>query len=181
LVHDWGFVDSVWITAAALGYCYASLGRVQEALPFIDNALGSFGQIINWPRWSAHIVVQGLLLCGRTSDAEQLARDTLQSATQAGARGEEAWQRWLLGETRCKADGGDLGEAEQLLRQALALSQELGMRPLIAHYHSGLGKLYAKKGGRAQAQRHRACAAAIYREGSMQFYVEKAEAALLAL
>jgi tetratricopeptide (TPR) repeat protein len=180
LVHEWGFVDTVWITAAALGYCYASLGRVQEALPLIDNALGFFGQKIDWPRWSAHIVVQGLLLCGRPSDAEQLARDALQSAKQARARGEEAWLRWLLGEARCKPDGGNLREAEQLLRQALALSQELGMCPLIAHCHSGLGKLYAKTGERAQAEQHLVCAATIYRETGMQFYLEKAEAALLA-
>ena len=130
---------------------------MQEALPLIENALGSFSQNMPGPRPLAHMVVQGLLLCGKTSDAEQVARDALESATQAGARGEEAWQRWLLSETRCKVDGGKLGEAEQLLRQALALSQELGMRPLIAHCHSSLGKLYAKTGERAQAQQHLAC------------------------
>src|SRR5262245_12404896 len=98
-----------------------------------------------------------------------------------GAKGEEAWQRWLLGETRCKPDGGNLRGAKQLLHQALALSQELGMRPLIAHCHSSLGKLYTKRGEGAQAQQHLACAAAIYRETGMRFYLEKTEAALLGL
>ena len=31
-------------------------------------------------------------------------------------------------------------------RQALALAEELGMRPLVAHCHLSLGKLYATTG-----------------------------------
>ena len=180
LVREWGFVDSVSITATALGYCYASVGRVQEALPLIESALGSFGHKINSRRPLAHMVVQGLLQCGRTSDAELVARDELQSATRAGAKGEEAWHRWLLGETRCKSDGRNSGEAEQLLRQALTLSQELGMRPLVAHCHSGLGKLYAQSGQRKQAQRHLASAVTMYREMGMQFWLDTVETLLAA-
>ena len=43
-------------------------------------------------------------------------------------------------------------QAEAHYRQALALAEELGMRPLQAHCHRGLGTLYAKIGRREQAR-----------------------------
>jgi hypothetical protein len=43
-------------------------------------------------------------------------------------------------------------EAEGPYRSALALAEELGMRPLVAHCHRGLGKLYRRTGKRDQAQ-----------------------------
>ena len=45
------------------------------------------------------------------------------------------------------------GEAHY--RQALALAEPRGMRPLVAHCHLGLGKLYRRTGKREQAQEHR--------------------------
>ena len=41
---------------------------------------------------------------------------------------------------------------------------ELGMRPVAAHCHLGLGKLYARSGKRAQAQEHLTTAATLDRE-----------------
>jgi predicted RNA polymerase sigma factor len=60
--------------------------------------------------------------------------------------------------------------------QALALANELGMRPLLAHCHLGLGKLYRRTGKRVQAQEHLATAMAMYREMDMRFWLEQAEA-----
>jgi hypothetical protein len=45
--------------------------------------------------------------------------------------------------------------AEAHYGAALALASELGMRPLVAHCHLGLGKLYRRTGKRQQAQEHR--------------------------
>jgi hypothetical protein len=59
-------------------------------------------------------------------------------------------------------------------RQALAT--ELGMRPLIAHCHLGLGKLYRRTGTQEQAREHLATATTMYREMDMRFWLEKAEA-----
>jgi len=63
-------------------------------------------------------------------------------------------------------------------REALALADVLGMRPLVAHCHLGLGKLYGRTGNRQQAQDHLATATAMYREMGMDFWLEQAEAAL---
>jgi hypothetical protein len=57
---------------------------------------------------------------------------------------------------------------------ALALAGELGMRPLVAHCHLGLGKLYRRTGKREQAHQHLTTAATMYREMDMRFWLEQA-------
>ena len=52
------------------------------------------------------------------------------------------------------------------------------MRPLAAHCHLGLGKLYRRTGNAARAQEHLTTAATMYREMGMTFWLEKAEAEL---
>ena len=52
----------------------------------------------------------------------------------------------------------------------------MGIRPLIAHCHLGLGKIYQCTSGREQAQEHISTATAMYREMDMRFYLEQAEA-----
>jgi len=49
------------------------------------------------------------------------------------------------------------------------------MRPLIAHCHLGLGKLYRRTGTFEQAQEHVATATTMYREMDMRFWLEQAE------
>ena len=58
----------------------------------------------------------------------------------------------------------------------MRLGEELDMRPLIAHCHLGLGKLYRRTGKREQAQEHLTTATTMYREMDMRFWLEKAEA-----
>jgi hypothetical protein len=43
-------------------------------------------------------------------------------------------------------------QAEAHYQQALIVGEELGMRPLVAHCHHGLGQLYATVGCRAEAR-----------------------------
>jgi len=66
-------------------------------------------------------------------------------------------------------------QAEASYRQAIALADERGMRPLVAHYHVGLGKLYQRLDKRQQAQEHLTTAVAMYREMDMGFWMEQAE------
>ncbi len=55
------------------------------------------------------------------------------------------------------------------------------MRPLVAHCHLGLGKLYRRAGKREQAQEHLAAATTMYREMDMRSWVGQAEAAARAM
>ena len=61
---------------------------------------------------------------------------------------------------------------------AIALAGELGMRPLVAHCHLGLGKLHRRTGDAAKSQEHLTAASAMYREMAMQFWLTRAEAVL---
>jgi hypothetical protein len=49
------------------------------------------------------------------------------------------------------------------------------MRPLAAHSHLGLGKLYRHTGARDQAQEHLTTATRMYREMDMRFWLGKVE------
>ncbi len=68
--------------------------------------------------------------------------------------------------------------AEAAYRQALALAEELGMRPLHAHCHRGLGTLYATRGQREQAHVDLSTAIELYRVMDMTFWLPQTEATL---
>jgi hypothetical protein len=55
------------------------------------------------------------------------------------------------------------------------------MRPLVAHCHLGLGKLYRRTGKNAEAKEHLSTATTMYREMDMRFWLEQAEAETRAL
>jgi len=50
------------------------------------------------------------------------------------------------------------------------------MRPLVAHCHLGLGKLYRRTGKREKAQGHLTTATTMYRAMDMPYWLEQAEA-----
>ena len=58
------------------------------------------------------------------------------------------------------------------------LADELGMRPLQAHCHRGLGMLYATTGRQAQARAALSTAMEMYRAMEMTFWLPETEAAL---
>jgi Flp pilus assembly protein TadD len=93
-------------------------------------------------------------------------------------RGNEARTLWLLGEIAMRRDPPDVTPAEAHYQQALALAEELGMRPLQAHCHRGLGTLYARIGQRAHARTELATAIDLYRTMDMMFWLPQTEAAL---
>ena len=108
-------------------------------------------------------------------DATHAAHEALASARERKLRGTEAWTLWLLGEIASLRESPDIESAEQHYRQGLALATELRMRPLVAHCHLGLGKLYRRTGKRQEAQEHLTTATTMYREMDMRFWLEQAE------
>jgi hypothetical protein len=72
----------------------------------------------------------------------------------------------------------DTEQAEAHYQQALSLAEALGMRPLVAHCHRGLGTLYANLGRREQAHAELSTAIDLYRAMDMTFWLPQAEAVL---
>jgi hypothetical protein len=60
--------------------------------------------------------------------------------------------------------------------RAMTLAEQLGMRPLVAHCHLGLGTLYRRAGKGQEARAHLTTASTMYREMDMRFWLEQAEA-----
>jgi Flp pilus assembly protein TadD len=83
-----------------------------------------------------------------------------------------------LGVVHAHADPSDVVQAEAYYQRALALADELGMRPLQAHCHSGLGMLYTKTGQQEQARAELSTAMEMYRTMEMTFWLPQVEAAL---
>jgi len=79
------------------------------------------------------------------------------------------------------AERNERDAAIRRFEMAQGLADQLGMRPLIAHCHLGLGKLYSRTGDRQQAQGHLTTATTMFREMNVQFWLEQAEAELARL
>ena len=72
----------------------------------------------------------------------------------------------------------DIDQAAAHYGQALALAAELGMRPLQAHCHRGLGMLYSKTSQQERARSELSTAITMYRTMDMIFWLPHTEAAL---
>jgi tetratricopeptide (TPR) repeat protein len=96
-------------------------------------------------------------------------------------RGHQAYALRLLGEIVARREPPQSALAEAYYRQALTLADELGMRPLVAHCHLGLGTLYAKIDQREQARAELSTAIDLYRAMDMTFWLPQAEAAMASL
>ena len=95
-------------------------------------------------------------------------------ARERGQRHYEAWALRLLGEIAARRDPTE--RADSHYRDALSFAETLGMRPLVAHCHLGLGKLSRRAGKREQAREQLSTATTMYREMDMRFWLEQAEA-----
>ncbi len=168
------------IAASLLGYAYVLSGRLSEALPLLEEAVeqtAAKGIMMLYIDWLG----EGYLLAGRVDEATRLARRALELARELKGRGYEARALRLCGEVASRRDPPDVEQANTSYHQALTLAGDLEMRPLVAHCHIGLGKLYAKTGRREEAKERLAVGTAIYREMDMRFWLEKALAELTLL
>jgi tetratricopeptide (TPR) repeat protein len=135
------------IAAGHLGYAYALVGRLPEGVSLMEEALADpeATGTTNHPLLLAYLG-EAHLLAGRRDEALDVARRALDLAYRQKERGNEAWILRLFGEISAQADRLDQESAQAPYRQALARADELGMRPLAAHCHLGLGKLYRRVG-----------------------------------
>ena len=172
---------SLGAIAGGLGEAYAHTGRLAESLALLEEArrddlrTGGVGS-----SYVSHLrqLSAVYLLAGRFDEAWQHACQALDLARQLKARGEEVRALFQRGAVHAQANPPDVAPAKAHYRQALALANELGMRPLQAHCHLGLGTLYAKIGRREPARAELSAASALYRAIDMTFWLPQAEAAL---
>jgi class 3 adenylate cyclase/tetratricopeptide (TPR) repeat protein len=160
---------SAWILAQ-VGEASEALTRIRESEQLLerDAAKGSF---------SFHLLAyrnlgRAALLLGRLDEARSLGDRAL---TYSSSRpGSAAYALHLLGDIATHPDRFDAESGEAHYRKTLALAEPRGMRPLVAHCHLGLGKLYRRTGEREQTQEHLGIATTMYREMGMTYWLEQA-------
>jgi class 3 adenylate cyclase/tetratricopeptide (TPR) repeat protein len=163
-----GFQVFVTTLGTLLAEGWAQTGRSAEAQALLDEVPAYAGSVYAFRPLAE-------LLIGRLRDARELAGKALPATRERGERGAEAWLLWLLGEIGTRESPDEAGTTADRFRQALALADELGMRPLAAHCHLGLGKLSWRTGNRQEAQKQLTTATTMYREMDMRFWLEQAE------
>jgi tetratricopeptide (TPR) repeat protein len=166
--------------AAPLGVAYALAGRVADAVPLLTQAIeqATAMEMVVFQVSCRLSLGEAHLLAGRLEEAQAHAEQALAIACQRQERGSQAYALRLLADIAAPRDPPEVELAEAAYREALALAEELGMRPLQAHGHRGLGTLYAKTGQREQARAELSAAIELYRAMDMTFWLPQAEAAL---
>jgi class 3 adenylate cyclase/tetratricopeptide (TPR) repeat protein len=176
LCHEADFPAYFPQPAAALGAAYILGKRVADAVPLLTQAME---QSTGTARiYSNTSIGEAQMLAGCLGEAQVLAEQALALAHEHQARGHEAYALRLLGDIAARHEAPARGQAEAHYNQALTLADELGMHPLVAHCHLGLGTLYLKIGRPEQARAALSTAIALYRTMEMIFWLPQAEAAL---
>jgi tetratricopeptide (TPR) repeat protein len=180
LYQDWQIPLLLPLVASALGAAYALAGRVAEALPLLEQAVAHAASMSELDFQSHRLACLGeaYLFAGRMDEAMACAVRALNLSREHQERGWEAYALRLLGDIAGQRDLPAVQAAVEHYRQALALAEELGMRPLQAHCHLGLGSLYLKLGQQEQARAGLSTAVELYRSMEMTFWLPRAEAAL---
>jgi predicted ATPase len=166
--------------AAALGAAYTLAGRVADAVPLCMQALErTMAMAAVDHQAHCHLALgEAQLQAGRLEEAHALTEQALGFARQYPGRGYQAYALRLLGDIAAHHTPPDVDEAAAHYCQALALAEELGMRPLQAHCHLGLGVLYQRLGKREPAQAALSTAIELLRAMEMTFWLPRAEAEL---
>ena len=94
-------------------------------------------------------------------------------ARKRAERGHEAHALSLLGEITSHAEPPEAETAQGYYREALALAETLGMRPLAAPCPRGLGRLSRREDRLQEAEEHIGQAAAMYHHMGMHFWQEQ--------
>ena len=171
VVHlPWAIAFSAWVSAQ-LGEASEALNRLQEGEQLLERQAAS-----GWGAgcgWAYHALGNTCLLLGRLDEARRLGDRAVESSPRQP--GFAALALHLLGDIATHPDRFDAQTGEAYYEKALVLAEPRGMRPLVAHCHLGLGKLFGRTGKRDEAREHLTTATTMYREMGMTYWREQAE------
>jgi len=159
------------------------MGRSSDAIRLLEQAVD---QARSMKRAGGHALLllqlgHAYRLGGRITDASVIAQHALDLARTHKERGHEAYALRLLADIAAPGPAGARGDADSLYAQALALAEELAMRPLAAHCQLGLGRLHARLGRPALAAASLASALAGFTSLGMSYWLAETEAELAAV
>jgi tetratricopeptide (TPR) repeat protein len=166
--------------AVALGAAYILAGRIADAVSLLTQAVeqADATERVDLQALCSLSLGEAQMLSSRLEEAHALAERALALAHAHQERGHQAYALRLLGDIMARHDPLKAERAEEYFRRALALADDLGMRPLQAHCHRGLGTLYATIGRPEQARAELSTATEMYQLMEMTFWLPQAEGVL---
>jgi tetratricopeptide (TPR) repeat protein len=167
---------SAW-ALAQLGDTGQVMDRLEEGRLLLER-LASTG-IVSLNCWANQALGRACLAVGRLDDARHFGERTIESLP--SHRGFSAHALHLLGDIATHPSRFDADRGEAHYRQALALAEARGMRPLVAHCRFGLGRLFRRAARPELAREHLTTATGMYRDMRMMYWLAKAEDELTAL
>ena len=121
---------------------------------------------------------EAYLRAGRMSDALECTERALTLARELQEPSSQAQALWLHGEIAAHHVPPKREAAETAYRQAQTLAEALGLCPLLAHCHLGLGTLYDGFNQPEPARLELSAAVELFRSMDMTFWLRRAEAVL---
>jgi tetratricopeptide (TPR) repeat protein len=159
------------LAQAQLGEASEALDRIREAEQLLDCEVAS--GIVAHGGWAFGAVGRACLLLGRLDEARRLSVRAVECSRHQP--GFTAHALHLLGDIATDPDRFDAESGAAHYGEALALARRRGMRPLVAHCHFGLGKLYNRTGNTKHARENLTTATTMYREMDMRFWIKQGE------
>jgi tetratricopeptide (TPR) repeat protein len=148
------------------------LNRVRESEGLLEHQAA--GGIVAHSSWAYGAVSRACLLLGRVDEARHFADRAVESSRRQP--GFTAHALRLLGDIATHPDQFHAESGAAHYREAAALARLHSMRPLVAHCHFGLAKLYRRIGETEHARENLTAAATMYREMEMGFWLDQGEA-----
>jgi class 3 adenylate cyclase/tetratricopeptide (TPR) repeat protein len=162
--------SSAW-ALMGLGESNEAMNRVREGEQLVER-LPARG-IVGERSWVYCLLGRTWLALGQLENARRLSERALESAPCHPGFAAHALN--LIADIAAHPDKLEPGKSEEYYRKALALAEPRGMRPLVAHSHLGLGKVYRCIGKRQQAREHLTTATMLYGQMEMVYWLDNIE------
>ena len=166
----WAIASSAWVLAQ-IGEASEALNRIREGEQLLEQQAAR--GVVGHRGWAYGAVSRACLLLGLLDEARCMANRSVESSQRQS--GFAAHALLLLGDVTSHPDRFDAASSAVHYQEALALAERHGMRPLVAHCHLGLSKLYRRTGKLEHAHEHLTTATTMYRVLDMGFSPEQAE------
>jgi tetratricopeptide (TPR) repeat protein len=174
-----GIITLFPVSVSSLAYVYALLGRREQVLELAEESVEPVAiRKATHPSFPYLWAGEACLLAGQTARASELAQQALGLARRHQETGHEAYARRLMGEIAARHELATARSGEVHYLEARRLAREVGMRPLEAQCHLGLGKLLRRDGRFDEARAELATAIERFDALGMTFWPPEADAEL---
>jgi len=178
LIREWSLTYLSPFIMGFLGHACALAGDTEKGVALLRQAVSDY-ESMGLGLFRSLVAVQlgeALFLSGDIEAAREATERAVALTRKREEQGHEAYGLRLLGEIALRSDPPDGDAAKKHFEKALGIAEAHGMRPLIAHCHFGLGRVYAQQGRDQDAEESLERAMALYRDLDMQPWLQDAEA-----